>query len=233
MSRVVESSSKEPARLPAAAYQFSLRTLLTLLLIFSCITVATATWGWLFGWSATACVAAIALAVWSMRFRRRWAIAGATALFVLGIVPGVLVSNAPFREASASCRYCGMYKETSERWLMPVRVTLLETDASRWARRVGLKETHHTFDGGSHTARSNWFGGQLVACGGGPIGIYSIYYSREFLGEDAAIAALREYQSLLDQGKPTDAEALAEAIAIQAECIRFEREWIRDQTVNR
>jgi hypothetical protein len=211
------------AALPSRALQFSLRGLLALFVVAAYLAFRTAEWGWLFGWAATGCLAAAALAVWSLYYRRWLALAGVLPVALLGIVPVVLVNNAPFNESDQRCEYCGLEQHVSERWLMPVRVTQRETDESRWANQVGLKETQHRFRGLSSHTRSQWFGGTLIACGMfAPVS--SIHYSRQYLGEDACAQHLRDHQALLDQNNSAAARTLVEKVIADAEQVRQDRQ---------
>ncbi len=114
----------------------------------------------------------------------------------------------PMRSASGSCLLCGRHIQV-EKYTGSARQTFFtNTEVSAWADRI-VPATHgHVWSFHSATEKDQWFGGEVIGCGGGEPGVESIWLVGRRRGWETAEALLREYLALA-----TDNEAREEFIA--------------------
>jgi hypothetical protein len=138
---------------------------------------------------------AMALEAWLTRSRHGCLAAGSVAL--IGFIPTILASLAPFSDRSAVCLECGMARHTYEvcGWIMKDQIT--ETEASRWAASLVPEGHRHSWTTTSVHQRGHWFGIAPIGCGGPGEGAFMAWQLARYGNQSAAEQAYREYQDIL------------------------------------
>lgn len=137
-----------------------------------------------------------------MKIARKFKITVSVMAMLLVGFTAIAWFEGPHSKSDTHCMFCGRHRFKESRLGIVISDRITETPSSQWADQICPEPHQHKWANIGCRSRG-WFDGYEFGCGGPP-GAATIYGMRKKLGEETAVALLKEFRAKLSKAQDVD-----------------------------